>query len=95
MAKTADKFVKLKTSIGGNREKTGFEYTFGTPMEEQAHITRPNRANHRIISELEFALRLSEEQQGCFGKKTSPNQESRFLLRNCEGDMPHSFLKKI
>ncbi len=39
MAKIADKFVKLKTSIGVNREKTGFEYTFGTPMEEQAHIT--------------------------------------------------------
>ena len=39
MAKIADKFVKLKTSIGVNREKTGFEYTFGTTMEEQAHIT--------------------------------------------------------
>ena len=39
MAGIVEKFVKLKTSIGVNREKTGFEYTFGTPMEEQAHIT--------------------------------------------------------
>lgn len=82
MAKIADKFVKLKTSIGGNREKTGFEYTFGTPMEEQAHITRPNRANHRIISELEFVLRLSEEQQGCFDSVLEPALD--FLLEKAE-----------
>lgn len=24
----------IKQSIGGNREKTGFEYTFGQPKEE-------------------------------------------------------------
>ena len=66
MAKTVQKFVKLKTSIGGNREKTGYEDTFGMPKEEQAHITRPNKANSRIISELEFALHLSEEEGGRF-----------------------------
>ena len=64
MAGIIEKFVKLKTSIGGNREKTGYEDTFGMPKEEQAHITRPNKANNRIISELEFALHLSEEAQG-------------------------------
>ena len=64
MAGIVEKFVKLKTSIGGNREKTGYEDTFGMPKEEQAHITRPNKANNRIISELEFALHLSEEAQG-------------------------------
>lgn len=64
MAGIAEKFVKLKTSIGGNREQTGFEDTFGTPREEQQHITRPSRANNRIISELEFALHLSEENDG-------------------------------
>lgn len=85
MAKIADKFVKLKTSIGGKREKTGFEYTFGTPMEEQAHITRPNRANHRIISELEFALRLSEEQQGCFGKTRPPIRKAVFCCGTARG----------
>lgn len=66
MAGITDKFIKLKTSIGGNREMTGFEDTFGTPREEQEQITRPNKANNRIISELEFVLHLSEEGRGCY-----------------------------
>lgn len=61
MSRVAQKFTRLKTSIGGNREKTGYEDTFGMPREEQAGITRPNRANTRIIGELEFALHMSEE----------------------------------
>ena len=64
MINLTEKFVKLKTSIGGNREKMGFEDTFGMPKEEQAHITRPSRANTRIIGELEFAIKLSEELDG-------------------------------
>ena len=52
----AEKFTRLKTSVGGNREKMHFEDTFGMPKEEQAHITRPGRANARILAELEFAL---------------------------------------
>ncbi|MBS6194296.1 MAG: hypothetical protein KH828_01765 [Clostridiales bacterium] len=66
MSTLASKFTRLKTSIGGNREKFHFEDTFGMPKEEQFHITRPNKANTRIISELEFALNLSEEQDGRF-----------------------------
>ena len=60
----AEKFTRLKTGVGGNREKFHFEDTFGMPKEEQAHITRPNRANTRILSELEFVLHLSEEKEG-------------------------------
>lgn len=66
MGDIAAKFTKLKTSIGGNREKFQYEDTFGMPREEQFHITRPNQANTRIISELEFAMHLSEEKTGCF-----------------------------
>ena len=61
MKKLTEKFVKLKTSVGGNREKYGFEDTFGLPKEEQLNITHPSRANIRILSELEFALNLSQE----------------------------------
>ena len=61
-----EKFIKLKTSVGGNREKYRFEDTFGMPKEEQEHITHPSRANIRILSELEFALNLSQTQQGHF-----------------------------
>ncbi len=68
MKRLTEKFIQLKTAIGGNREKMGFEDTFGMPKEEQAHITPPSRSNTRIISELEFALRLSEEQQGRYNE---------------------------
>ena len=56
MSQLASKFIRLKTMIGGNREKYGYEDTFGIPREEQAPITRPASANIRIISELEIAL---------------------------------------
>ena len=45
----AEKFTRLKTSVGGNREKMHFEDTFGMPKEEQAHITRPGRGNLSFI----------------------------------------------
>ena len=64
MSQLVSKFIRLKTLIGGNREKYGYEDTFGMPKEEQAHITRPSRANTRILSELEFALHLSEGENG-------------------------------
>ena len=52
--------MKLKTSIGGNREHYHYEESFGMPVEEKMHITMPNKHNKRIISELEFAIRLNE-----------------------------------
>ncbi|MDY2938298.1 MAG: hypothetical protein SOT28_08340, partial [Fusicatenibacter sp.] len=78
----AGKFTKLKTSIGGNREKFEYEETFGMPREEQAHITRPNKANTRIISELEFALHLSETENGKFDKVL--DRALDFLLERIE-----------
>ena len=32
-------FIKLKTSIGGNREHYHYEESFGMPVEEKMHIT--------------------------------------------------------
>ncbi len=65
-------FVKLKTSVGGNREHFHYEESFGMPREEAEHITPPNAHNKRILSEMEFAIRLNEEHQGkfdeCVGK---------------------------
>ena len=60
MANLTEQFYRLKTSIGGNREKKRYEDTFGMPREEQAYITLPNRWHRRIVSELEFVLRLSK-----------------------------------
>ena len=66
MSTLAEKFIRLKTSVGGNRQKKSFEFTMGAPLEEKAGITRPSRANVRILSELEFVLHLSEENAGAF-----------------------------
>ena len=59
-------FIRLKTAIGGNREHYRYEESFGQPIEEQQHITPLNKHNRRLISQLEFAIRLNEEQGDCF-----------------------------
>ena len=59
-------FIKLKTAVGGNREALHYEESFGMPLEEQHHITPTNKDNKRILSQLEFAIRLNEEQNGAF-----------------------------
>ena len=59
-------FIKLKTAIGGNREQQHFENTFGMPFEELHRITMPNAHNKRIISEVEFAIRLNEVAGGTY-----------------------------
>jgi hypothetical protein len=41
-------FIKLKTSVGGNREQYGYEETFGQPREEQQHITVPAKHIRRM-----------------------------------------------
>ena len=75
-------FIKLKTSIGGNRELVGYEETFGMPIEEKMRITAPNRHIKRLISQLEFAIRLNDVNNGefddCIGKTLT------FLLREIE-----------
>ena len=63
----ASTFAALKQRVGGNREKTGYEETFGMPREEQQHITMPSPLQRRILSELEFALQLSKVNNGAFG----------------------------
>jgi len=60
------RYEKLKKQVGGNQEKQKFEYTMGHSTEERYHITRPSKANHRILSELLFALNLSKRYDGKF-----------------------------
>ena len=78
MSELAAKFTRLKTGVGGNREKTGFEYTFGMPEEELRHIAPPSRASRRILAELEYALHLSEANGGAYEKEL--NEALDFLL---------------
>ena len=61
------RFVKIKTSIGGNREAYRYEESFGQPLEESHRITPMAKHEKRLLSQLEFALRLSDERGGEFG----------------------------
>lgn len=61
MELSAAKYTRLRKLIGGVREQMGYEETFGTPMEELAHIAPPSRWQRRILAELEYALTLSQE----------------------------------
>ena len=60
---TDELFTQLKTRVAGNREKTGFEFTFGMPETESRHITGPSRMNARILAELEYILAVSHANQ--------------------------------
>ena len=75
-------FIKLKTSIGGNREQVRYEETFGMPIEEKMRITTPNKHNKRILSQLEFAIRLSEVNDGRFDECVG--QALGYLLNQME-----------
>ena len=74
------KYIRLKTHVGGNREKTGYENTFGMPEEEQRHITGPNPMNRRILAELEYALHVSEANGGAHSEYLETALD--FLLRS-------------
>ena len=64
MKNLASEFTRLKLMVGGNREKRRYEETFGMPESEAAYITPPSRSNVRILSELEYALKVSEANGG-------------------------------
>ncbi|MCR4620564.1 MAG: hypothetical protein K5663_00580 [Clostridiales bacterium] len=70
MKELFERFIRLKTRVAGNREQRGFEYSFGRTMHERDGITPMTRWNERILSEAEFALRLSEANGWSYSKET-------------------------
>ena len=66
MSTFAARYEALKRQVGGNREKLDFEFTFGATREEQLKITPPGRAIIRILSQLDFAIHLTQEHNGRF-----------------------------
>ncbi len=65
------RFAALRKRIGGNREIMGYEMSFGMPRETQWRITPPNNDIRRIVSELEFALKLDGARGGKFADEIS------------------------
>lgn len=61
MANLYQIYADLKKKTGGNRELMHFEHSFGMPKEEQQHITPVPAHIRRMLSQLEYGIRLSEE----------------------------------
>lgn len=61
-----EQYARLKKSVGGNREISGYEETFGQPREEAMRITPPSPMIKRILAEIEFSINLSMENEGKF-----------------------------
>jgi len=57
----AQRFFELKTQIGGNYEKKGWDAACGLPFETLSNIALPSKTTRRLIAELEFALKLAED----------------------------------
>ncbi|MCL2831959.1 MAG: hypothetical protein FWD78_02205 [Treponema sp.] len=66
MKTLAARLLDVRTRTGGTREKSRFEWSFGTPLETLHHIALPNQKIIRILSELEFAIKLSLANSGKF-----------------------------
>ena len=85
MSALAEKYISLKTKVGGNREKTGFEYSFGMPEEEQRRITPPGPFNRRILAELEYALHVSEANGNAHSRELGEALDSLLDAQAAEG----------
>ncbi len=71
MSKLFARYEALKRKVGGNREKLDYEHTFGATVEEQNHITSPNRIIVRTLSQLDFAIKLSKANGGKYDDQVS------------------------
>jgi len=54
------RFKALKILVPGNREKAHFEHTMGPSAAEMNSITGMSKWSRRILSEIDFAIKLSE-----------------------------------
>ena len=79
MKNFAQRFIDVKTRIAGNREKSGFEWSFGMPREELARMTMPPTHITRVLSQIDFAINLNEEAGGLY---THHIREALTLMEN-------------
>ena len=60
------RYKALKTLVPGNREKSSFEFTMGPSVQEMNNITPLTQWNKRILSEIDFAIKLSENRNHAY-----------------------------
>ncbi|MDR1061814.1 MAG: hypothetical protein LBL83_11560, partial [Clostridiales bacterium] len=66
MPTLAGRYYNVRSRIGGLREITKFEFTFGAPEETVRRIALPDAGVRRAIGQLGFAIKLSEAQRGAY-----------------------------
>ncbi|MBR4959924.1 MAG: alpha-mannosidase, partial [Clostridia bacterium] len=59
-----EQYSALKRRVGGNRELMGYEHSMGMPKEAQQNITPAPMHIVRILSQIEYGIRLSASLDG-------------------------------
>ncbi|MCL2878705.1 MAG: hypothetical protein FWF29_00535 [Treponema sp.] len=85
MKTLAGRLYSIRTKVGGVREKRQFEWTFGTPPETLQGLALPNHENIRILSELEFAIKLSGVNANKFDNEINKSLEVLELSLSRQG----------
>ena len=87
------RYSALKTKVGGNREKRGFEMTMGQTAHEANRISDVSPAIRRILSEINFALQLSKKNGGCYDGEIAAALEVLEACMSEEGVLTNSACK--
>lgn len=90
MKNFAQRFIDVKTRIAGNREKSSFEWSFGMPSEEIFRLTMPPTYIRRILSEIDYAIKLNEEVKGRFDAQVTEALTLMELALDQEGTVTKS-----
>jgi len=84
------RYAAVKKATPGNREKAGFEHTYGADRHELTNTTGISKASMRILSEVDFSIKLNEKLGGKFDREID---RALTILENAikeEGALPKS-----
>ncbi len=84
------RFLDLKTKVGGNREKRGFEFTMRPTAGEMIGVTNVPAPINRILSQLHFALQLNKRLDGQFDDAVEKALSHLEGVMAEEGTLPRS-----
>ena len=82
------RFLNLKTKVGGNREKRNFEFTMRPTAGELSGVTSMPAPINRILSQLHFALLLNEKLQNEYQLEVVQTLTYLENVMDCQGTLP-------
>ncbi len=84
------RFLDLKTKVGGNREKRRFEFTMHASAAEKVGVTPMPAPINRILSELHFALQLNKKLDGKYDMLVEQALRYLELVMENQGTLPRT-----